>query len=62
MFEKLVAVFIVGGTKLLTGATARWKGCEPDSRQRIFVANHTSHLDFILLVKRTRRPLMWVLS
>src|ERR1022692_857009 len=49
MFEKLVAIFIVGGAKLLTGATARWNGCKPDARQRIFVANHTSHLDFVLL-------------
>jgi 1-acyl-sn-glycerol-3-phosphate acyltransferase len=49
MFEKLVAGLIVGGVKLLTGATARWNGCQADARQRIFVANHTSHLDFVLL-------------
>jgi 1-acyl-sn-glycerol-3-phosphate acyltransferase len=49
MFEKLVAGLIVGGVRLLTGATARWNGCQADSRQRIFVANHTSHLDFVLL-------------
>ena len=27
----------------------RWAGCAPDARQRIYFANHTSHLDFPLL-------------
>src|SRR5580658_3236210 len=49
MLEKPVAAIIVGAAKLVTGATAHWKGCTPEDRQRIFVANHTSHLDFVLL-------------
>lgn len=49
MMEKLVAQAIVSGARFWTGAEARWKGCRPDDRQRIFVANHTSHLDFVLL-------------
>lgn len=31
--------------KLVSGANVRWNGCLPDTRQRIYFANHTSHLD-----------------
>lgn len=31
--------------KFLSGATARWVDCQPDTCQRIYFANHTSHLD-----------------
>ena len=27
----------------------RWIGCQPESRQRVYFANHTSHLDAIVL-------------
>lgn len=37
---------IVPLIRLLTGAHARWIGCPPDPVQRIYFANHTSHLDF----------------
>src|SRR5512136_3260049 len=33
----------------LTGATARWCDCAPEPRQRVYFANHTSHLDFVVL-------------
>ena len=35
--------------KLLTGSNARWVGCEPCPRQRVYFANHTSHLDALVL-------------
>jgi 1-acyl-sn-glycerol-3-phosphate acyltransferase len=35
--------------RLFTGAQARWNGCGPERRQRIYFANHTSNLDFVLL-------------
>ena len=35
--------------KVLSGATVRWIGCEPDACQRIYFANHTSHLDALVL-------------
>lgn len=35
--------------KLLVGAYARWVGCEPNSKQRIYFANHSSHVDTIAL-------------
>jgi len=37
---------IAGLIRLLTGAQARWAGCSPDPVQRLYFANHTSHLDF----------------
>lgn len=44
-----LADLLTGFTRLLTGATARWIGCAPDSVQRIYFANHTSHADFVLI-------------
>ena len=49
MVERLVAALICGGTRLLTGAQARWLGCGPSDVQRIYFANHTSHMDFVLI-------------
>lgn len=40
---------LVGLSRLVSGARARWVGCEPHSRQRIYFANHTSHLDTLVL-------------
>lgn len=39
------SVALVGIVKLLVGAYPRWIGCAPDSIQRIYFANHTSHVD-----------------
>jgi 1-acyl-sn-glycerol-3-phosphate acyltransferase len=35
--------------RFITGVQARWQGCVPDGRQRIYFANHTSNLDFLIL-------------
>jgi 1-acyl-sn-glycerol-3-phosphate acyltransferase len=35
--------------KLLSGASVRWVDCEPDTCQRVYFANHTSHLDALVL-------------
>ena len=35
--------------KLLSGASVRWIDCQPDTCQRVYFANHTSHLDAIVL-------------
>jgi 1-acyl-sn-glycerol-3-phosphate acyltransferase len=43
---KALLVFLV---RLLTGASARWIACEPCDRPRVYFANHTSHLDAIVL-------------
>lgn len=35
--------------RAICGARARWLGCEPAERPRIYFANHTSHLDAVVL-------------
>ncbi len=35
--------------KLVSGFTVRWLGAEPNTRQRVYFANHTSHLDAVVL-------------
>jgi 1-acyl-sn-glycerol-3-phosphate acyltransferase len=35
--------------KLITGVNARWVGCQPEIRQRIYFANHTSNLDALVV-------------
>jgi 1-acyl-sn-glycerol-3-phosphate acyltransferase len=47
--DRLVAGFLVGLTRLISGAQARWQGCPPDAKQRVYYANHSSHLDFTVL-------------
>lgn len=39
------SVALVGLVKLLVGAYPRWVGCGPEATQRIYFANHTSHID-----------------
>jgi 1-acyl-sn-glycerol-3-phosphate acyltransferase len=45
----MIASLLVGVVKLLAGPSVRWAGCAPERRQRIYFANHTSHLDAIVL-------------
>lgn len=45
MLDKLICPLI----RLVSGASARWEGCAPLLRQRIYFANHTSHLDFVVI-------------
>ena len=40
---------LVGLVRLLVGAHGRWLGCEPKPVQRIYFANHSSHLDTLAL-------------
>jgi 1-acyl-sn-glycerol-3-phosphate acyltransferase len=35
--------------RILTGASVRWVNCRPDANQRVYFANHTSHLDALVL-------------
>lgn len=50
-------------TRFLVGGHARWRGCGPELGQRIYFANHTSHLDTVILwaalpkaLRRTTHP------
>jgi len=46
---RLISFIIRRSARLLTGARSLWLGCEPKPIQRIYYANHNSHIDFILL-------------
>lgn len=35
--------------KFFSGASVRWVDCEPDTCQRVYFANHTSHLDALII-------------
>jgi 1-acyl-sn-glycerol-3-phosphate acyltransferase len=35
--------------RLISGFTVRWVDCQPDTCQRVYFANHTSHLDAVVL-------------
>jgi 1-acyl-sn-glycerol-3-phosphate acyltransferase len=40
---------LIGAVRALLGATPRWIGSKPENRQRIYFANHTSHIDTVAL-------------
>jgi 1-acyl-sn-glycerol-3-phosphate acyltransferase len=61
--EYLAASALCGFAKLLTGVRAVWRGSMPDTRQRVYFANHRSHGDFVLIwaslpprLRRRTRP------
>ena len=45
----MTADLMVFLAKLISGASGRWLGCAPETRQRIYFANHTSNLDALVL-------------
>lgn len=59
MISRLLAAI----SKALIGAYPHWMGSQPEARQRIYFANHASHLDTVALwsalsppLRRTTRP------
>ena len=44
-----IASLLAAVARGITGVQVQWAGCDPDERQRIYFANHTSHLDFVVL-------------
>jgi 1-acyl-sn-glycerol-3-phosphate acyltransferase len=58
------SALLVGIVKLLVGAYARWVGSTPGPAQRIYFANHTSHIDTLAIwsslprdLRRRTRPI-----
>ena len=49
MLSRLCAFTITSAARLLTGARSLWLGCRPETVQRIYFANHSSHLDTLAL-------------
>jgi 1-acyl-sn-glycerol-3-phosphate acyltransferase len=49
LVERLSARFLFGLARLISGCHVRWLGCRPEARQRVYFANHSSHLDVMVL-------------
>lgn len=45
----MIAPFLAATARLITGVRARWAGCAPDTRQRVYFANHSSNLDALVI-------------
>jgi 1-acyl-sn-glycerol-3-phosphate acyltransferase len=59
----MIASLLATAAQIVAGSTVRWVGCGPTDEQRIYIANHSSHLDFIVLwshlppwLRRRTRP------
>jgi 1-acyl-sn-glycerol-3-phosphate acyltransferase len=50
LLSRMVRSLFIFLVRLLTGASALWRGCDPGARAlRVYFANHGSHLDFVTL-------------
>lgn len=63
LYGILARPLLIGLVRTLVGAMGIWKGCAPSAKQRIYFANHTSHIDTLALwsalppvLRRTTRP------
>ena len=48
---------IIALARFFSGYTVRWVDCQPDTCQRIYFANHTSHLDAVVLWSALPAPI-----
>ncbi len=44
-----MSLFLLALVRTLTGSQARWLGCPPKAEQRIYFANHQSHVDLVMI-------------
>lgn len=49
MLSKLGTWVLLFIARLITGAQGRWVGCPPKAEQRIYFANHQSHVDIVMI-------------
>src|SRR5688500_11337829 len=63
MIEPLCATAVAGFARLITGVRGEWRDSTPDTRPRVYFANHRSHADFVLIwtvlptpLRRLTRP------
>jgi len=49
MEVKITGAILALLARFLSGASVRWIDCQPDTSQRVYFANHTSHLDAVVL-------------
>jgi 1-acyl-sn-glycerol-3-phosphate acyltransferase len=63
LIESVCATAVAVFAWLVTGVRGEWRGCAPDTRRRVYFANHRSHADFVLIwtvlpapLRRLTRP------
>ena len=63
LIEAACATSIAAFARLVTGVRGEWRGGAPDTRRRVYFANHRSHADFVLIwtvlpapLRRVTRP------
>jgi 1-acyl-sn-glycerol-3-phosphate acyltransferase len=63
LIEAACATAVAVFARLVTGVRGEWRGCAPDTRPRVYFANHRSHADFVLIwtvlpppLRRLTRP------
>ncbi len=49
MDVKITGAILALLARFFSGASIRWIDCQPDTCQRVYFANHTSHLDAVVL-------------
>jgi 1-acyl-sn-glycerol-3-phosphate acyltransferase len=49
VLDSIVRNFLILLVKFLSGVSVRWVDCQPDKCQRVYFANHTSHLDPVVI-------------
>lgn len=52
-FLQRLLVFLV---RVLVGARSDWRGCAPETRRRIYFANHSSHFDTVAVMAALPPP------
>ncbi len=45
----MIGALLAGFARLVSGARAHWTEPPTDARQRVYFANHSSHLDFVVI-------------
>ncbi len=60
----ITETLLIWTARFISGASVRWVDSQPDTCQRVYFANHTSHLDVVLVwsalptdVRRLTRPI-----
>ncbi|CBJ83408.1 putative acyltransferase [Xenorhabdus bovienii str. Jollieti] len=49
LLARCMGATLLGLCRVLTGVQVRWIGCQPSTSSRIYYANHTSHLDGLVI-------------
>jgi len=53
---RITGLVLAALARLLAGASVRWIACQPDTCQRVYFANHTSHLDALIVWSSLPQP------